>query len=80
MKRQSGMLKGFMAYAFGAPTRYDGRSMKEAHQHMHLTQEHFDAVAGHLVATLQELNVPQTLIQEVVDIVMTTKSDVINPM
>jgi hypothetical protein len=29
MKVQSGKLKGFMAYAFGAPMQYSGKSMRE---------------------------------------------------
>jgi hemoglobin len=34
-----------------------------------LNETHFDLVAGHLVATLQQLNVPEPLIAEVVGIV-----------
>lgn len=79
MDRQSGMLKGFMAYAFGAPVTYTGRSLREAHQHMRLTELHFGAVAGHLVSTLQELNVPDELIREATQIVLSTKQDVVHP-
>jgi hemoglobin len=38
----------------------------------------FTAVAGHLVATLEELNVPKPLIDEVVAVVLTTKDDILN--
>ncbi len=79
MKKQSGMLKTFMAYAFGAPIAYDGKSMHQAHKHMHITEMHFNAVAGHLVETLRELNVDQPLIDEVVSVVMTTKNDIVSP-
>src|SRR5690606_6483202 len=68
MDRQAGMLKGFMAFAFGAPMNYSGRSLREAHQHMRLTDLHFGAVAGHLGSTLQELNVPDELIREATQI------------
>ena len=78
MEKQSGKLKGFLAYAFGAPMNYSGKSMRDAHAHMKLTEEHFNAVAGHLVATLVELNVPQNLIDEVVEIAVSTKNDVLN--
>jgi hemoglobin len=77
MKTQSGKLKSFLAYAFGAPLNYDGKNMRDAHAHMKLTEGHFNAVAGHLVATLQELKVPETLIEEVVAIALTTKNDVL---
>ena len=78
MTRQAGKLKMFLAYAFGAPMQYSGKQMKEAHAYMNLTEAHFNAVAGHLVATLQELNVPQNLIDEVVVIAMSTKDDIVN--
>lgn len=77
MERQSGKLKAFLAYAFGAPMKYDGKSMHAAHAHMHITEAHFNAVAGHLVATLQELNVPQELIDEVVAIAVSVKGDIV---
>lgn len=78
MQKQAGKLKAFMAFAFGAPLPYSGKSLRDAHQHMHLTELHFTAVAEHLVTTLQELNVGQSLIDEVVRVVMTTRDDVLN--
>ena len=38
-------------------------------QELELNETHFDLVAGHLVAALQQLNVPENLIGEVVAIV-----------
>ena len=38
-------------------------------QQLELNESHFDLVAGHLVAALQQLNVAQNLIDEVVSIV-----------
>ena len=78
MTKQAGKLKAFMAYAFGAPLPYSGKALRDAHQHMHLTEMHFDAVAEQLVATLHQLEVPQVLIDEVVSVVLTTKNDVLN--
>jgi hemoglobin len=78
MQEQSKKLKAFLAYAFGAPLPYSGKSMRAAHEHMNLNEAHFGAVAGHLVSTLQELSVPQELIDEVVTIALSTKSDVLN--
>jgi len=78
MTTQAGKLKMFLAFAFGAPTQYSGKQMKEAHSYMNLTEAHFNAVAVHLVDTLQELSVPQNLIEEVVVIAMTTKDDIFN--
>lgn len=78
LEKQSGKMKMFLAYAFGAPMKYDGKSMRESHAHMKLTEEHFTAVAEHLVDTLKELNVPQELIDEVVQVALSVKDDVLN--
>ena len=77
MATQSGKQKAFLAYAFGAPMAYSGKKMSDAHAHMKLTKAHFNAVAGHLVSTLQELQVSQNLIDEVVAIAMSTKNDIV---
>jgi hemoglobin len=75
---QSGKMKTFLAYAFGAPmASYSGKSMREAHRHMNINEEHFHGVAGHLVATLQELQVDQNLIDEMVGVALSTKDDVL---
>lgn len=75
--RQRGKQKAFLAYAFGAPMPYTGKNMRDAHGHMDLTEAHFNAVAGHLVSTLQELDVADNLINEVVEIAISTKNDVL---
>lgn len=77
MATQAGKQKAFLAYAFGAPLAYTGKSMREAHTGMNLTMDHFNAVAGHLVATLKELGVAQDLIDQVVEVALSTKDDVI---
>ncbi len=77
IKTQAGKQKAFLAYAFGAPTGYTGKSMREAHAKMNLNEDHFNAVASHLEETLQEMNVPQNLIEEVMAIAGSTKDDVL---
>lgn len=78
MERQRRKQKIFMTYAFGGAPNYSGESMRKAHAHLDLNEGHFNAVAENLVATLQDLSVPQNLIDEVVAIVSTTKDDVLN--
>ena len=78
MDRQIGKQKAFLTMAFGGPNSYTGKDMREAHKHMHLTEEHFNAVAGHLQGTLEELNVPPALIGEVMKIAASTHDDVLN--
>jgi len=44
---------------------------------MNITEAEFDALAGHLVATLKKYNVPEKEIKEVTDIVGPTKKDIV---
>ncbi len=84
MQQQKRHQKDFMTYAFGGAQHYNGRTMREAHKElvaeMGLTDSHFEAIAEDLVATLIEMEVPQTLIDEVVQIVGSTahRNDVLN--
>lgn len=78
MDRQIGKQKAFLTMAFGGPNKYSGKDMREAHKHMKIKEEHFNAVAGHLQGTLQELNVPENLIAEVMKIAASTHDDVLN--
>jgi hemoglobin len=48
-----------LAVVTGGPTKYAGRDLREAHADLHITEEAFDRVVGHLQATLQELEVEQ---------------------
>lgn len=70
--------KSFLTMAFGGPNNYTGKDMREGHKDMNLTEEHFTAVAGHLSATLEDLDVPQNLIDEVMAIAASTHDDVLN--
>ncbi|MEP1093646.1 MAG: group 1 truncated hemoglobin [Cyclobacteriaceae bacterium] len=78
MAEQSGKLKTFLAYAFGAPLNYDGKNMAEAHKHMRISEDQFTAVAGHLSDTLRELSLDSGLIDEVMAIAASTKEDIVN--
>lgn len=84
MMQQKQHQKDFMTYAFGGAESWDGRSMRDAHKElvakMGLTDTHFNAIAENLVATLNELEVPQPLIDEVVQIVGSSalRNDVLN--
>lgn len=84
MQQQKQHQKDFMTYAFGGAQHWNGRTMRDAHKElvaeMGLTDIHFDAIAENLVATLVEMEVPQTLIDEVVQIVgsVAHRNDVLN--
>lgn len=78
METQHAKQKAFLTMAFGGPNSYSGKDMRNAHKHMNLTEEHFNAVAENLVATLKDLNVPETEINEIVGIAVSVKDDVLN--
>ncbi|MBR9909111.1 MAG: group 1 truncated hemoglobin [Gammaproteobacteria bacterium] len=78
MDAQHAKQKAFLTMAFGGPNSYTGKDMREAHKNMKLTDVHFGAVAENLVATLQELEVPQESIDEIVAICLSVKDDVLN--
>jgi len=80
MEAQHAKQKAFLTMAFGGPNNYTGTDMRTAHAPLvakGLNESHFNAVAGHLQATLEELNVPENLIAEVMAIAGSTKDDVL---
>ncbi|MBW8192529.1 group 1 truncated hemoglobin [Neiella marina] len=78
MEAQHVKQKAFLTMAFGGPNNYSGKDMRAAHKGMNLTEVHFNAVAEHLVGTLQELGVGQEDIDSVVTIAVSVKDDVLN--
>lgn len=80
MDKQRAKQKAFLAMAFGGPANYTGKDLRAAHAPLverGLTDRHFDAVAGHLQDTLEQLNVPAELIAEVMAIAASTRDDVL---
>jgi hemoglobin len=63
----------------GGPCKYTGRTMKEAHQHLDITQPEWDAMVADFKATLDTFKVPQTEQQELIAIVGSTKKDIVRP-
>lgn len=61
----------------GGPLPYTGRDMKSTHAGMKITDTEFDALAGHLVATLKKYKVPQAELDELVGIVAGTRKDIV---
>lgn len=82
MEKQAKKQVAFMTWAFMGPEEYKGRDLRAAHKHLVMKQglddAHFDAVAGHLKTTLQELDVPTDLIDEVMGVVASTRNEVLN--
>jgi hemoglobin len=81
MDEQRAKQKAFLTMAFGGPNGYTGKDLRSAHARFvdnGLNDSHFNAVAGHLQATLEELGVESGLISEVLTIAGSTREDVLN--
>ena len=61
----------------GGPCTYTGRSMKEAHQNMGVTDGEFGALVEDLTATLRSFNVPQKEQDELLAALGTMKGDIV---
>ena len=56
--------KRFLTMAFGGPKGYTGRTLREAHGRLGITDADFGAVAEQLQGTLQDLGVVEGMIHE----------------
>lgn len=81
MDAQRDKQRSFLTMVFGGPNEYTGKDLRTAHAPLvekGLNEDHFMAVAGHLQATLEELNVPANLIETIMGIAAGTIDDVLN--
>lgn len=80
MDAQRSKQKAFLTMAFGGPNEYTGKDLSDAHRDLvrrGMNDGHFDAVAGHLQATLEELGVPEAETGEVMTIAGGTRDAVL---
>ena len=68
----------FLSQALGGPKKYSGATMSVAHARLAITQQHFDLVATHLVETLRELAVPESIIAQIAAAVSPLAAEVVN--
>jgi hemoglobin len=68
--------RSFIAAAIGGPEIFAGRSMKDAHHGRQITNEAFDRVVEHLVATLTDLGVPSDTIATIGGALAPLKGDI----
>jgi hemoglobin len=58
-------MRAFLTAALGGPELYQGRDMGAAHARLGITSADWDATVGHVVASLESLNVPVEYIGEI---------------
>jgi hemoglobin len=61
----------------GGPEKYAGRSMKDSHAHLNITEKQWDAMVADFKVTLNKFKVPQKEQDELIAIVATTKPDIV---
>lgn len=61
----------------GGSEKYAGRSMKESHKHLNITEKEWQAMADDFKKTLDKFNVPEKEQQELFAIVNSTKKDIV---
>ena len=61
----------------GGPCKYTGRSMKESHAQMYITEREWQAMLGDFRRTLENYQVPEQEQKELVAIVESTKKDIV---
>jgi hemoglobin len=69
--------RAFIGAALGGPVVYAGRDMATAHAGLGITSEAFDAVVGHLAATLTSLGVPAATIATIASALLPLKPDIV---
>lgn len=80
MERQAKKQKAFLAFAFGGPNNYTGKSMKDGHAHLverGLNDSHVDAIIEILGTTLKEFDVPQEKIAEAAAVAESVRDQVL---
>lgn len=77
MARVKAKLVEQIGEATGGPETYTGRSMKEVHANMGITDAHFNALVEDLVKTLNKFEVPEKEQGELLAILGSLKPDIV---
>ncbi len=67
----------FITLSTGGPSFYDGKEMKQAHTGMHITNAEFDASVGDLKATLDKVRVADKEQRELLAIIESTRTQIV---
>lgn len=67
----------FVCLATGGPCAYTGRSMKQAHAHLNITEKEWQALAVEFKKSLDKFSVPQREQDELFALVDSVKGDIV---
>ena len=68
-----------VCWATGGPQQYTGRSMRDSHVHLDITEDEWQVFLADLQACLDKFAVPQAEQSEIFALVASTKSDIVLP-
>jgi hemoglobin len=68
-----------VCWATGGPQQYTGRSMRDSHVHLDITEDEWQVFLADLQACLDHFAVPKTEQGEIFALVESTKSDIVLP-
>jgi hemoglobin len=67
----------FLSQILGGPVQYKGRTLRQAHQRLHIKRADFDLVAQLLKENLEDAGVEQADIESILEIVASTLPDIV---
>jgi hemoglobin len=68
-----------VCWAAGGPQQYSGRSMRDSHVHLDITEDEWQVFLADLQTSLDKFAVPQAEQREIFAIIASTKSDIVLP-
>ena len=71
--------RAFLAVALGGPEEYDGRSMRNAHSGLAITDDEFTSTVGHLGDALLELGVTPELVAQIARRIELMRAAIVEP-
>ncbi len=77
LQREKQLLVDFLSSSAGGPLLYTGRDMKTSHKGMRISESDWSIFLGHLNATLDHFQVPQTERGDVLAFIDSTKRDIV---
>lgn len=77
LERLKAQQRDFFAEVLGGPANYSGLDMRTAHRGMGIEEKHFARAAQHLTETLQDLGIPQPLVDETIQLVASLAPEIV---
>ena len=77
LQRELQLLVNFICHVAGGPMVYTGRDMRTSHKGMRIDEQDWNAMLGHLHATLDHFGFSEDLREAVVNLIASTKAEIV---